>query len=104
MRLQGGILGYVMYERYTEKARRVIFFARYEASVSGSPLIDGRHLLLGLMREDPATVKVLLKSPDSRAAIRREIEQGFHSTERISTSVDLPLSEEAKRVLQYAAE
>jgi ATP-dependent Clp protease ATP-binding subunit ClpC len=29
-----------MFERYTEKARRVIFFARYEASQLGSPYIE----------------------------------------------------------------
>ncbi len=29
-----------MFERYTEKARRAIFFARYEASQSGSPYIE----------------------------------------------------------------
>ena len=40
-----------MFERYTEKARRVIFFARYEASQFGSPYIETEHLLLGLLRE-----------------------------------------------------
>ena len=34
-----------MFERYTEKARRVIFFARYEASQFGSPYIETEHLL-----------------------------------------------------------
>jgi ATP-dependent Clp protease ATP-binding subunit ClpC len=41
-----------MFARYTEKARRVIFFARYEASEFGSPIIDTEHLLLGLVREE----------------------------------------------------
>jgi len=35
-----------MFERYTEKARRVIFFARYEASQYGSMSIETEHLLL----------------------------------------------------------
>jgi hypothetical protein len=43
-----------MFERYTEKARRVIFFARYEASQFGSPDIETEHLVLGLLREDKA--------------------------------------------------
>ena len=42
-----------MFERYTEKARRVIFFARYEASQAGTPQIEPVHLLLGILREDP---------------------------------------------------
>ncbi len=41
-----------MFERYTEKARRVIFFARYEALQYGSRFIAPEHILLGLMRED----------------------------------------------------
>ena len=41
-----------MFERYTEKARRAIFFARYEASQFGSPSIESEHLLLGLLREN----------------------------------------------------
>ena len=36
-----------MFERYTEKAQRVIFFARYEASQFGSPYIETEHLLFG---------------------------------------------------------
>src|SRR5438034_841023 len=93
-----------MYERFTEKARRILFFARYEASLSGIPYIDARHLLLGLMREDAKAVKLLLKSSSSPAAIRDEIERGFQPAERISTSIDLPLGDEAKLALQRAAE
>ena len=41
-----------MFERYTEPARRVIFFARYEASQCASPAIEPEHLLMGLLREN----------------------------------------------------
>ena len=40
-----------MFERYIEKARRTIFFARYEASQFGSLYIETEYLLLGLLRE-----------------------------------------------------
>jgi ATP-dependent Clp protease ATP-binding subunit ClpC len=40
-----------MFERYTEKARRAVFFARYEASQYGNPSIETEHLLPGLYRE-----------------------------------------------------
>ena len=43
-----------MFERFTEKARRAIFFARYEASQYGSKIIETEHLLLGILREDHA--------------------------------------------------
>ena len=53
-----------MFERYTEKARRSIFFARYEASQLGSPDINSEHLLLGLLRDDKAVVRQLLLKLD----------------------------------------
>jgi ATP-dependent Clp protease ATP-binding subunit ClpC len=37
-----------MFERYTERARGVIFFARYEASKLRSQMIETEHLLLAL--------------------------------------------------------
>jgi ATP-dependent Clp protease ATP-binding subunit ClpA len=94
-----------MFERYSEKARRVIFFfARYEASQFGSPYIETEHLLLGLLREDKAFTFGFLRSPASVESIRKQIEGRITIREKLSTSVDLPLSNECKRVLAYAAE
>ncbi len=93
-----------MFERYTEKARRVIFFARYEASQFGSPYIETEHLLLGLLREDKALSNRFLRSHASVESIRKQIEAHTTIREKVSTSVDLPLSNECKRVLAYAAE
>ncbi len=94
-----------MFERYTEKARRVIFFARYEASQFGSPYIETEHLLLGLLREDKALTNRFLRSPHtSIESIRKQIEGRTTVREKVSTSVDLPLSQECKRVLACAAE
>src|SRR3981189_2040900 len=93
-----------MFERYTEKARRVIFFARYEASQFGSPYIETEHLLLGLLREDKALTNRFLRSHASVESIRKQVEGHTTIREKVSTSVDLPLSNECKRVLAYAAE
>jgi len=93
-----------MFERYTEKARRVIFFARYEASQFGSPYIETEHLLLGLLREDKALANRFLRSAAAVDSIRKQIEAHTTPREKVSTSVDLPLSHECKRVLAYAAE
>ena len=93
-----------MFERYTEKARRVIFFARYEASQFGSPYIETEHLLLGLLREDKALANRFLRSHAAVESIRKQIEGHTTIREKVSTSVDLPLSHECKRVLAYGAE
>jgi hypothetical protein len=93
-----------MFERYTEKARRVIFFSRYEASLYGQPYIESEHLLLGLLREDKALANRFLRSRASVESIRNQIDGNTKVREKISTSVDLPLSNECKRILAYAAE
>src|SRR5512142_1357916 len=93
-----------MFERYTEKARRVIFFARYEASQFGSPYIETEHLLLGLLREDKALAHRFLRSQAAVESIRKQIESHTTIREKVSTSVDLPLGHECKRVLAYGAE
>ena len=93
-----------MFERYTEKARRAIFFARYEASQFGSPYIEPEHLLLGLLREDKALANGFLGSLAAVESIRKQIDARTMRREKVSTSVDLPLSRECKFVLAYAAE
>ncbi|HUY12906.1 MAG TPA: ATP-dependent Clp protease ATP-binding subunit [Terriglobia bacterium] len=93
-----------MFEKYTEKARRVIFFARYEASQFGSSYIETEHLLLGLLREDKALTNRFLRAHASIESIRKQIEGRTTIREKVSTSVDLPLSQECKRVLAFAAE
>jgi ATP-dependent Clp protease ATP-binding subunit ClpC len=93
-----------MFERYTEKARRVIFFARYEASEFGSPCIETEHVLLGLLREDKALANRFLPSGESVESIRTQIRSLTTVREKLPTSVDLPLSHDSKRVLTYAAE
>lgn len=93
-----------MFERYTEMARRAIFFARYEASQFGSPYIETEHLLLGLLREDQVLGNQFLKSNAAVESIRREIEAQVTPGEKVSTSLDLVLSHACKRALAYGAE
>jgi len=92
-----------VFERYTEQARRAIFFGRYEAHLLHSPLIETEHLLLGILRDDK---RGILGVPESAAAaIRRHIGQKEPTPElRASTAVDLPLSQETKRALALGAE
>jgi ATP-dependent Clp protease ATP-binding subunit ClpC len=94
-----------MFERYTERARRVLFFARYEASQLGSISIETEHLLLGLIREGKGlTSRIFARSHLSLESIRKEIEGRTVFREKVSTSVEIPFSAETKRVLQFAAE
>jgi ATP-dependent Clp protease ATP-binding subunit ClpC len=95
-----------MFERYTEKARRVIFFARYEALQYGSQVISPEHILLGLMREDKTLSARFFPFRNSLSveAVRREVEERITLRERIPQSAELHLSNETKRILALAAE
>lgn len=91
-----------MFERYTEKARRVIFFARYEASQYGSSEIDTEHLLLGLLRE---AKNILDWTPGLTAdELRKRIDDRSLHLTPIPTNVDLPLSSAAQKALKSAAD
>ena len=93
-----------MFERYTEDARRALFFARYEASQRGNISIGSEHLLLGLIREAQGPVNailahfqvmplILLREIDARRAPLKE---------RVPPSVEIPFSRESKQVLDGA--
>lgn len=93
-----------LFERYTEKARRVMFFARYEASQYGSQCIETEHFLLGLMREDFPLMSNVIGAGILLDKMRQEIEKHIQRGERFSTAIEVPLSVESDRVLKFAAE
>ncbi|HEV3254475.1 MAG TPA: SgcJ/EcaC family oxidoreductase [Candidatus Acidoferrales bacterium] len=93
-----------MFERYTEKARRVIFFARYAASEYGSHTIESEHLLLGLLQEDGKLVQRFLGLPTTTGVIKKEIEAQVKKGRQFGTNVEVPLSAECQRILCYAPE
>lgn len=89
-----------VFERFTEKARRVIFFARYEASQYGSSVIDSEHLLLGLIRENSDLIWRFL--PFVAADIRTEVDKLAPRRDRVSASVEMPLTPYAMKILNCA--
>jgi ATP-dependent Clp protease ATP-binding subunit ClpA len=93
-----------MFERYNEKARRTIFFARYEASQFGTPEIETEHLLLGLLREGRSALNSILGLQNRENEIRAAIVESSKPQGTKTTSVDLPLTNECKRILAYGAE
>src|SRR6266852_9519056 len=94
-----------MFERYTEMARRVIFFARYEASQFGASMIEPEHLLLGLSREDkPLFARLLTDGTQSLESIRERIEQRSPPKARPPVTVEIPLGADTKLALICAHE
>ena len=73
-----------MFERYTERAKRAIYFARHEASQIGGDSIEPEHLLLGLLRELPAEVSSRLHISIER--VRSEVQS--HALLRDGVSIE----------------
>ena len=94
-----------MFERYTEAARRALFFARYETSQFGGTAIETEHLLLGLLHRGKGLVaRILAHAQVPLDSLRTEIEGRLSSGVKVATSVEIPFSAETKRVLQFAAQ
>ncbi|PYR98303.1 MAG: hypothetical protein DMG16_21210 [Acidobacteria bacterium] len=92
-----------MFERFTERARRSIFYAREFVSEHGSMIMNTEHLLLGILRENPNVIPRFLPSKTNED-IRTEVERGIAVKPKIPPSVDIPLSKGSERILAYAME
>jgi len=93
-----------MFQRFTEKARRVIFYARYEAGQYGSSYIESEHLLLGLLREDKGLLWHFMDAEGSAIDIPAEIDKRVTRGECFSTAVEVPLAQDCKKILNLAVE
>ena len=94
-----------MFERYTERARRVLFFARWEASQLGHRSITPEHLLLGLVREGKGlTSRLFTESKLTLDSVQTEIAAQFPFEEPIPVSVEIPFEATTKRILEFCAE
>ncbi|MFQ5878253.1 MAG: ATP-dependent Clp protease ATP-binding subunit [Acidobacteriota bacterium] len=94
-----------MFEKYTEKAKKVLFLARYEASQMGSRVIGSEHLLLGLIKEGDDLVRDLFaRSSVNLELLRAELEARGPSGEKQAAPIEIPFSEETKKILACAEE
>lgn len=91
-----------MWQRFTERARKVVFFAQEEAQKFGEGYVSTEHLLLGLVREsDSVAARVLEKMGVGLNKIRSEVEKQLPRGES-RQSQDMTLTPRAKRVIDLA--
>ena len=84
-----------MWQRFTERARRVVFFAQEEAGGLGENYVSTEHLLLGMVRENDNVAAQILTdmgvSPETiRAEVLRQVTRGEGASEQ-GYAVDAPL-------------
>ncbi|MBL8088117.1 MAG: ATP-dependent Clp protease ATP-binding subunit [Chthonomonas sp.] len=91
-----------MWQRFTERARKVVFFAQEEAQKFGEGYVSTEHLLLGLVREsDSVAARVLEKLGVSLSRIRQEVEKQLPRGDA-RPSQEMTLTPRAKRVIDLA--
>jgi ATP-dependent Clp protease ATP-binding subunit ClpC len=90
-----------VFERFSIAGRHVIFVARAEAGRVGSPFIDTEHLLLGILRMAPPPDEMFVQ-PLSAPWVREYATRWHAPTEKIPTSVDLPIHADTKEVFEKA--
>ncbi|MEP0766500.1 MAG: ATP-dependent Clp protease ATP-binding subunit [Fimbriimonadia bacterium] len=91
-----------MWQRFTERARKVVFFAQEEAQRFGEGYVSTEHLLLGLVREaDSVAARVLDRMGISLSRLRTEIERQLPRGESRSAQ-EMQLTPRAKRVIDLA--
>jgi ATP-dependent Clp protease ATP-binding subunit ClpC len=94
-----------MFNRFTERARKVIILAKEEAKRFNHDYIGTEHILLGLIREgEGVAANVLEKMGVSLENIRIEIEKLVQPGPATQIMGDLPFTPRAKKALELAAE
>ncbi|MFQ5882144.1 MAG: ATP-dependent Clp protease ATP-binding subunit [Candidatus Methylomirabilales bacterium] len=92
-----------MFERFTERARKVIILAREEAIRLGHNFVGTEHLLLGLVREgDGLAVAILKKLNVNLTTLKAEVEKIVSVGSEVSPAGEVPFTPQAKKVLEYA--
>lgn len=91
-----------MWQRFTERARKVIFFAQEEAQKFGEGYVSSEHLLLGLLRERrSAAMTVLERLNVSSERVRTEIEKQLPKGDE-TPGRDMTLTPRGKRIIDLA--
>ena len=92
-----------MFERFTERARRVIILARGEAEKYQHEYLGTEHLLLGILREGTGTaISVLQALEFSQKQFEAELVSRMPPTENVLTLGEIPFSPQAKKVLELS--
>ena len=94
-----------MYERFTDRARKVMQLANQEAQRFNHEYIGTEHMLLGLVKEGTGVAANVLKNLDvDLRKIRLEVEKLVQSGPEMITMGKLPQTPRAKKVIEYSME
>ena len=94
-----------MFEKFTEKGRKIIIYAKEEAEKRSNDYLGTEHLLLAILREeDGVPITILKKMGLSIEEVRYEVEKSLPVGSSLMTFGDIPFTPRAKKVLELAIE
>jgi len=94
-----------MFERFTDKGRKIIILAREEAERHQNDYLGTEHLVLAILREsDGIALMILKKMGLSTEQIRLEIERNLPGGGTTMTFGEIPFSPRVKKVIEYGVE
>ncbi|HTZ17571.1 MAG TPA: Clp protease N-terminal domain-containing protein, partial [Dissulfurispiraceae bacterium] len=94
-----------MFEKFTEKGRKIIIYAKEEAEKRSNDYLGTEHLLLAILREeDGVPITILKKMGLSVEEVRYEVEKSLPVGSSLMTFGDIPFTPRAKKVLELAIE
>ena len=94
-----------MFERFTERARRVIILAREEAGRFRHDFVGTEHILLGLIRDGEGIATAVLQRLGLRLeTVKSEVERALAGFPKTLTFGEVPFTPQAKRVLELSIE
>jgi ATP-dependent Clp protease ATP-binding subunit ClpC len=94
-----------MFDRFTERARKVIMLAKEEARKFNHDYIGTEHILLGLLREGEGVAAAVLQSLGLNLdMIRQEVEKLVQPGSGTIVSGDIPFTPKSKKVIEFAME
>jgi ATP-dependent Clp protease ATP-binding subunit ClpC len=94
-----------MFEKFTERGRKVIIYAKEEAEKRQNDYLGTEHLLLAILREeDGLPVAIMKRMGITREEIRMDVERNLPQGTDLMTFEDIPFTPRAKKVLELAVE
>lgn len=94
-----------MFEKFTERGRKIIIYAKEEAEKRQNDYLGTEHLLLAILREeDSLPIAILKKMGITIEELRIEIERNLPTSSNLLTFGDVPFTPRAKKVLELAVE
>ena len=89
-----------MFERYSDSARRSLFFSRYAVTQLGGITIEPEHIVLGVLQAKPQAILSFVRGAEAVEALRERLHAASTVPEKVATTAEVPFSADTKAALE----